>query len=518
MFTTYSSIRWLLPAFIILCCQYGVAAQSTSIFVEGNLILSYPLQSSIIFALIIVSSVGLEVVVAKLEELENKYLRVTLRLFREEVTVFGLAEVLLLTVKSGFSLDPLIEQEISLIALVLVCMTFAYGIINSALAIVLQARGKAWRRFEWARLDADAHHDSQERLYKLGRKWFVELVTRLVAQQNKRIKEFPPVAFAVFMAKYERKYLKALFDITFVSWVGLGVAVVVNMGRSIIIGESVVWEVHSFILLFGYGSAITFFVMSLIVSTRLSSYLAKALSAEGFAMGIGGPDTPTTTSALLFDSFDVTLQLTKGFHLVMLWYVGYYIVVEAYLSYVAHGWFCFLVGIEALAPLVMFYAQLPSHMFVSLMCLSLGKHVDEDIVEELLTKGIASANDLMNESSSDSDEEEDERLERTFAEASQRNQAAGSQQVSPLGRLGQQGMAVHHQQQLLGAHRPMLQQDEIDDERIPCEDEPAEGFGTFHDKAKDTVPPGDPTRVMGVPPTNAMERRWRIKPIEPVFL
>lgn len=497
-----------LTAVLVLVCL-ALRSDAASLFVDGNLILTNPLQSSVIFVAIVVSSVVLEMVVHFLQRLDNKHLRVTMRLFMEEVTVLGLAEVGLLTVNFTVeSLDSNSNTEFCIVALVLLYMTIAYGIINSCLAIALQANEKKWRTFEWGRLEATAHHSSVERLFAQGRRWFVVLLNRVVSSQRQTIKELPQVAFSAFIGRLERKYLRAIFDITFVSWGGLGVMVILNLCRQLIVGkDSLVAEVHSFILLVGYITTIVFVSLQYLVRHRLSRFFSAIrmddLNVDGAAGTVSsGPlnqvakkKEDACAAALLFGSFEITLQLYKVCHLIMLWYIAMYIVVVAELSYQAHEWFSFLVALEVIFPIVLFYWQFPKAIFVALMCVALGQHVDEDAVDTLKS-GCA----LDSDSSSGSEEDEEDILERRAMLA---NNAAQTRRVDSV------------------RVRPSTRNRTYDepDEYTPCEDEPEESFGTFHDSvAEDQVPPGDPARVMGVPPVGVLEKRYKVKPLDPVFL
>jgi hypothetical protein len=488
-----------------------------SIFADGNLILVNPLQSSVIFISIIVSSVALEFIVGKVDFMTNKYLKVALSLFMEEVMVLGLVEVCLLTARSAISnIGPTMELEFNIVALTLVFMALLYGIISSALAVKLQSKGRDWRNFEWGRLEADAQHSTVEGLFKHGRTYFIILLRRSM-RSNQTIREIPAVAFAVFLGRVERRYLRVIFDITFLSWGGLGLMVILNMCRSLIVGtDRLIWEVQSFILLVGYGTATASAILAFMVSRRLKRFLKDAIAAHHVTDAV--VDARVTQlpadGALAFGSFGATLQLYKIFHLIMMWYLAMYVVVEAKLSYDGHGWYCILVAVEALIPVVVFYVRYPTSVFVPLIAVALGRHVNEDAIEGL-KRGCN-----VDDSSSDDDDDidEDDRFEK-IAAAAGATQRMDSVRVGPaLSRpLPSSSMATAINQQG-GTIR--LRHDN-DDERIPCDDEVDDDFGTFHDGVPEdqAPPPGEPPRVMGVPPTNAMQKRkWNVKKLEPVFL
>lgn len=509
-----SSLSVVVVLIILSLCSQPALADS--IFADGNLILVNPLQSSVIFLCIIVSSVALEFIVGKVDFMTNKYLKVALSLFMEEVMVIGFVEVCLLTVRSAISnIGETMELEFNVVALTLVFMALLFGIISSALAVKLQSKGRDWRNFEWGRLEADAQHSTVEGLFKHGRTYFIILLRRSM-RSNQTIREIPAVAFSVFLGRVEKKYLRVIFDITFMSWGGLGIMVILNMCRSLIVGTNqLIWEVQSFIVLVGYGTATASAILAFIVSRRLKRFLKEAITAHQAVDAV--VDARVTQlpadGALAFNSFGATLQLYKVFHLIMMWYLAMYVVVEAKLSYDGHGWYCILVAVEALIPVVVFYVRYPTSVFVPLIAVALGRHVNEDAIE-----GLKKGCNLDDSSSEDDDIDEDERCEKIAA-------AAGATQRMDAVRMGpavsrplpSSSMATAINQQG-GTIR--LRHDD-DDERIPCDDEVDDDFGTFHDGVPEdqAPPPGEPPRVMGVPPTNAMQKRkWNVKTLEPVFL
>ncbi|CUI15609.1 membrane-associated protein, putative [Bodo saltans] len=446
-----SSLSVVVVLIILSLCSQPALADS--IFADALEILVNPLQSSVIFLCIIVSSVALEFIVGKVDFMTNKYLKVALSLFMEEVMVIGFVEVCLLTVRSAISnIGETMELEFNVVALTLVFMALLFGIISSALAVKLQSKGRDWRNFEWGRLEADAQHSTVEGLFN-----GVDL------SLSARINSFGKCNRLLFWWDMEQP-LRRPFS-------------------------------HS--------------------SRRLKRFLKEAITAHQAVDAV--VDARVTQlpadGALAFNSFGATLQLYKVFHLIMMWYLAMYVVVEAKLSYDGHGWYCILVAVEALIPVVVFYVRYPTSVFVPLIAVALGRHVNEDAIE-----GLKKGCNLDDSSSEDDDIDEDERCEKIAA-------AAGATQRMDAVRMGpavsrplpSSSMATAINQQG-GTIR--LRHDD-DDERIPCDDEVDDDFGTFHDGVPEdqAPPPGEPPRVMGVPPTNAMQKRkWNVKTLEPVFL
>lgn len=519
---TPSSSAAGLTVVLLVIAQVTTCAHASGIFADGNLILVNPLQSSVIFLSIIISSVALEALVAQTDHMSNKYLKVALSLFMEEVMVLGLVEVCLLSVGASLSnIGETMALELNVVALTLVFMTLLFGIISSALAVKLQSKGRDWRNFEWGRLEADAQHSTVEGLFKQGRIWFVVLLGRTV-RSNQIIREIPAVAFSVFLGRVEKKYLRTIFDITFLSWGGLGVMVVLNMCRSFLVGtDRLIWEVQTFIALVGYGTATASAILSFVTSRRLRRFFVHAIAAsqsEDAVVDARVMQRPAEES-LAFGSFEATLQLYKVFHLIMMWYLAMLVVVEAKLSYDAHGWYCFLVAVEAVIPVVVFYVRYPTSVFVPLIAVSLGRHVDEDAIE-----GLKRGCNVDDSSSDDDNVDEEDRFEK-LAAAAGATQRMDAVRMPPSSRGGGAGSRPLPRSggvlQRSGNTASIHVRHDDDDERIPCEDEVDDNFGTFHDGVPEdqAPPPGDPPRLLGVPPTHAMEkRRWNVKKLEPVFL
>lgn len=485
----------------------SVSAANESLFVAGNLILINPLQSLAIFAAILVMSVLVEAATKRVRRIENKHLRLTLRYFKEHIMILGFAELGLLTVNFGLSsLSAITTTQFSMVSMILLYMTLCNGVVGAAIALVMQANAKQWRTFEWGRMEARVTHSSLEQIFVSSRRVFVELLHNVVATQKKVIREIPPIAFSVFLSRIEKLYLRNIFRISFVSWGGLGAVIIVNMARMLIVGtSSTATEVHSFIGVIGYGTMVVFLICSYTVQWRLRGILDTLLDIKGdqdggvkgsaeanrkrAAVGANG-----TSPALLLGSVNATLQTFQLLHLIMMWYTSMYIVMVAELSYDTHGWFAWLVGVEALLPVVVFYARFPGAVFITITCVALGRHVDLDAVAGL-QRGVIDQ-DHNNQVSSDEDREE--AFERRAREA---------------------GASTRLDAVRIRNNTLMEAAFDADDHKI-CDDEVASPSNvTLHDSAPpDQVPPGEPTRMMGVPPASTLARKFNTKPLDPVFL
>lgn len=522
----------LLLSLLLVVLNAPLPAEASSLFDSGNLILINPLQSSSIFLAIILSSVGLEVFVESLDHVRHRYLRVTLGLLQQEITVLGLVEVMSLSISYGVNLDRDVQQRIDATALVVVYIALCYGLINAALAVVLHHRAKYWMRFEWGRLNADAQHSSLERDFKVARRWFMELLQQQLAARNQIITNVPPVIFSVFLGHVEKQYLRNLFKVTFLSWGGLVVAILLSLLRYSVVDEGAfAAEIHSFILLIGYGSTFLFYAITALINRRLRMGLAAALqnqvdeAAQKAAQtdaSVGGGD-PTVSSSrfaesgrngptsgsrhsfdaihcLLFRSFTVTVEIYKALNLTMLWFISMMIVVEGYVAYLAHGWFCILVLVlESLPPVIFFYGRWSTAMHTLIKCIALSKHVDSDTIERLQQGSLALDN---------SDDEE-----RPLPSAASPGRADGSARRA----VNSRPLPMNHlEEMLLGDPR---QQPQIDLEE-GVDDEPEGHFGTMHDQtAPEAQPAGDPDMVVGVPPRRRREASpWKVRPMEPIFL
>ena len=471
----------LLPS----CCE----AVSGGVYTNQDLILVNPLQSTSIFLGVIFFSTGFELVCELMDAHENKYTRTIFYSVKEEVAVLGFAQLLLLFAEYAMASFTVVGRDwlvvIEFTSLCLVYMAISFCIITSFVGVAMQLQAKYWRTFEWARLDADAYHSSSERLYKFARRYFVDVITALVRQRDQLVVEVPAVALSTFLAVHEKRLLPSIVDFTMQTWAGLGILVIINLCRAeivVAINNDSLTQILTFINVIGLGTAIAHVLIHSVLERRLLEFLQKQVD----------PTTAKLDEAadrcLFFASTRWTLEVFKIINLCMLWYCAVMIVAFVNQSSVVAGWYCVFIYINALLPPLIFCFNYPWTVKVVVLTSALGKHLNYDAVELLERDGVG------DDESSDDDDLDEGALQS----------ASG-----PM-------LRMPHERGAVGGDAGGGSDIELE-----LDDEPSTNgveVRLHESLPKEQRPPGEPTRILGVPPVENLAKRWKLRHSQPLFV
>lgn len=522
---------------VALCCLTSpVFAQvdvRASIYANGDLILINPQQSTAIFISVIVCSTGLEFLFEILESQTNRYIRVIYKSVKEECTVLGLSELVLLFIAFSFTgLSQTWRIVIQWVAMCLLYMACAYTIFVSVVMIFLKLNAKAWFTFEWARLDADVYHTSNEQLFKLARRYFTSRLVDVIRERfKKNVAEIPAVAFSSYITHVEKQYLRMMLDFSMKTYGGLAFVIVLNGSRSITvatIAQANIGQIISFMAVVGYGIVLAQFIVKLILERRLRQFLLLQTNSETAKRDLGAE------SCLFFTSASATFEVFKIFFLSMMWYTAVFIMCYLYTSWAAVGYYCILMYIFAIIPPILFCLQLPWCFTLVVWCAGLVGNLDSRGID-LLLKGVSALND---------DEESED--EKATAEAKQRakqgdndndEQALDDDFEDPRQKRNrphptEHGESTHELESHRfretttggGSNGVVVGQEtkhtnffgEVEDTDWTADEYNGPRL-TLHDSVPEELAPrGEPERILGVLPVH-IKKEWQVKALRPVF-
>jgi hypothetical protein len=489
------------PIATTLAPQSIATVDFRSIYSNGDLILVNPQQSTVIFVSVIVCSTLLEYLITRLQSAKNKYLRTIVVASKDEITNIGFVQMLLLFVVYSFPLSGSWAAVILWVTMCLLYMAITYVIMASIVLALLRLQGNRWRIFEWARIDADAHHTGSEQLFKTARQYFVAAVRSQNENDNadldEKLEDTSLVAFSSYLMRIQRRNLRQVTDFGFKTWFGCGLMIVINGSRAItaasIDRSNVLLQVLSFVGVSGYGTILLFLVAHTMFQRRLRRFLVArvlelkkktepTLQAGVFDERLDRPPedvgpvkldrSVTPQQCFFFRSMSATLEMFKIVQLCLMWYFAVGIMAYAFVAWDAVQWFALLIYAGAAIPLLIFLRVYPWTVNLIMICQSLGDHFDMDLVKALLGD-----NDV--ETDSDSDGSDDD---------------------------GDKGD---------GKKREGLAPAELDAELREVEDEwNGEHVVTLHETVPpDMKPQGEPSKLVGVAPRAKFER----KAARPVF-
>ena len=467
-----------------------------SVYFNGDLILVNPQQSTAIFLVVIASSTILEFCFEKAGEQRNIYIRTIVRALKEELTVISTSQLILLFVAYSFSmLSSLWRFTLEWVVLTLAYLCLAYAAGITTILILLKWRSLTWRTFEWARIEADAHHSNSEQLFKIARLYFADEVSSRANQHGTMHVEIPLVAYSSFLSRVERSLLKYIMDFSMKTWGLLSLIIIVNGARSLTVGTidtTNVGQITSFVIVIGYVPLLVYLAVHRSLERRLRQFILRQRHPESRVEGATG------LQCLFFRSPIATLEVFKAFLLIMMWYSAVFISGFVYVSYHSLGYFAVIVyAIGAVPPIVTCFS-FPWTINVVTMCVSLGTELDKAV--DHLKNGVQVDDDIASEDSDD---------ELGSVDAHPNNQKKLKKKKEGGGNTEEMHTTTSKARGNVAASALSFFPDEYNGPPV-----------TFHDGLpEDQVPPGEPSRIMGVVPVNAMasRKKWIKKTSRPIF-
>ena len=451
-----------------------------SIYSNGDLILVNPQQSTAIFVSVIVFSTLLEYVIERIQQAKNRYVRTIVLASKDEITNMGFVTMVLLFVAFSFPLAASWRVVSQWVVMCLTYMAFGYVFMISVILAMMSLRVGKWRVFEWARIEADAHHSSSEQLFKTAREYFVLLVRATIPEHSDRLEDSSLVTFSSYLARVERRHLADITDFSFKTWFGLGLMIIVNGARALtaatIQSNKNLIQVLTYIGITGYGTLILYLIAHGFFQRRFRNYLFQQIVSvqNGTVPELDRATTPQ--QCFFFRSMTASLEVFKVTQLCFMWYIAVQIMAYTYVAWIEVEWFALLIYLGAAIPVIAFLYIYPWTLNLIFMCQALGTSYDADLVRRLLMEEVAA-------SDSDSDEDSDGEFDDE-EEADKKKKKSGSAGI-------------------------------LDAELLAVEDEWTGPDVTLHSSVpEDQAPKGEPAKLVGVPPAN----KFQHKPSRPIFV
>jgi hypothetical protein len=256
--------------------------------------------------------------------------------------------------------------------------------------------------------------------------------------------------------------------------------VILDLFLGVVSGSNALTRVMVFIHAVGYGISFVHFVATKLLEKRLFSFTRRQATTDGFDLN------RTADECLYFRSFSFSIELIKALHLAMLWFGAVFCVTYAYLCYVVTGWYCWLLYVDACLPFALLFRRHPWSTKLIVICQALSTTIDDHAVEGLMAAAGSTPND---------DEEYDVSGVDSEVEWIRKNVIAGQTQ----------------------RNRRRQPADLFREDCITLDDEPVTELTLHETLPADLVPRAEPLAVVGVPPTRALEEKWKLRPPKPVF-
>ena len=382
----------------------SATSTDTDIYSNDDLILVNPIQSSAVLLCIIAASTLVELALGRFSRVRNRYARVVYRAGREELTVIGFGVMSLQFVVNSFpSVSTNWRIVVEWVAVCLVYMGILYVILAAVVVFSLKLRSKAWRTFEWARIDADSHHGLSEQVFKLARRYFVTEIARRLSETGSELVSIPPVAFSSFCSLLECGNMKELLSFSIKTWLVVGVLIFVNATRSMTIASLdedatlVTAHIVSFILILGYLVLALHAGLVLFLQHRVRAFTVSQLDP---ATHDSEADAPRR--CLLFGSERHTLEVAKALLLSAMWYTCVFAMCFAYMAWDEYGAVALLVYVAAAAPPVLMVASTPFMINLVTFCSAMSVARRDEAIAHLAGGGIV-FEDVSSDSGSDED-------------------------------------------------------------------------------------------------------------------
>jgi len=250
---------------------------------SGEVMLKNPVDTCVIFIVVIALCAGIEMSIQHLSNVQNKYFRVIFGAFLEEVMIVGVLSLLLLF---GTSIIPGISDRWMTIFRWMVMCLFFMALFFALIVISMYVRGqfaiKAHRLFEETRQGSDI-------MFSWNEKRYIDVCKRFKASAAYvSIKNIESLRFADYLAKMQRHNVVQITDLSWKSWAWLSVLVVINVFRSKLTAPNqnvidvdtmtefeLVKAVWSYILVIGYGTVLLFLILHYTIQQRLVRYLSE---------------------------------------------------------------------------------------------------------------------------------------------------------------------------------------------------------------------------------------------------
>jgi hypothetical protein len=388
---------------------------SSSLYSSGETIIANPLESSSIVLVVVLLCACMEYLFTLAGEIKGRFFHEMFDTIAEEILVVGVLSLLL---SFGSSIPSSIPQSwCIMLQWTHVCLLFMgifFVLMLIAMVFVMYRHHATYRKFEINRISNKAFELTTEELaYKHAYQHF-----RLCCKAYGIEEDLELVCFSDYVLKTEKEQLVIVGDLTWRSWLGLTVMVIINASRTRIpalvdaLGDHKdTADIATYIFFMGLLPMGVFLKISSTLNTRMSQFLDKrgvASSVTGREretllddplLGAGGgadaggndgarirpSDLEDPRSFLLWQTPETTLAILQMLFLAIVWYGAVFCLNMLYITFTLPSIYLTLLFIlTCFVPVVVLAIFLPKTLFMVALLSSLGSCFNEARVRGMI--------------------------------------------------------------------------------------------------------------------------------------
>lgn len=200
-----------------------------TIYRAGDLVLSNPQETCIIFVSVILISASLEFALQRISTVENKYAKLLVTTMSQEVTIIGVLALFLMFSISVVPKQLITQLYVTLfswanLTLFFMALFFVLTVVVQFLWVAIDTR--VWKAYEDGRIDSDEGGRFREPLYKYCFEQY-----RIVLEQRARLST-SALPFYEYVATNARRQLVRFSNLSFRTWLSLSFVVLANLLRT----------------------------------------------------------------------------------------------------------------------------------------------------------------------------------------------------------------------------------------------------------------------------------------------
>lgn len=395
----------------------AVCGMSSSLYSSGETIIANPLESSSILLVVVLLCACMEYLFTLAGEIKGKFFHEMFDTISEEILVVGVLSLLL---SFGSSIpDSIPPSWCIMLQWTHVCLLFMgifFVLMLVSMVLVMYRQHATYRKFEINRISNKAFElNASELTYKHAYQHF-----RLCCKAYGIQEDLELVCFSDYVLKTEKEHLVIIGDLTWRSWLGLTVMVIINASRTRIpalvdaLGDHKdTVDIATYIFFMGMLPMLMFIKISTTLSTRLSQFLDKrgvtssvsgrereTLLDDPLLGGGGGDatgneggsgprirpsDLEDPRSFLLWQTPETTLAILQMLFLAVVWYGAVFCLNMLYITFTLPSiYLTLLFIISCFVPVVVIALFLPKTLFMVALLSALGSCFNEARVRGMI--------------------------------------------------------------------------------------------------------------------------------------
>lgn len=383
---------------------------SSSLYSSGETMIANPLESSSIVLVVVLLCACMEYLFTLAGEIKGRFFHEMFDTISEEILVVGVLSLLL---SFGSSIPNSIPPSwCIMIQWTHVCLLFMgifFVLMLVSMVLVMYRQHATYRKFEINRISNKAFELSTSELaYKQAYQHF-----RLCCKAYGIQEDLELVCFSDYVLKTEKEQLAIIGDLTWRSWLGLTVMVIINASRTRIpalvdaLGDHKdTADIATYIFFMGMIPMAVFIKISSTLNTRMTQFLDKRGAVAGAGretllddplLGGGGvgaddggqrlrpSDLEDPRSFLLWQTPETTLAILQMLFLAIVWYGAVFCLNMLYITFTLPSIYLTLIFIlTCFVPVVLITVWLPKTLFMVSLLSSLGSCFNEARVRGMI--------------------------------------------------------------------------------------------------------------------------------------